>query len=438
MQKLKVTTADLQPGMYIAQLDRPWLEAPFKEHGFQINQESEVDQLRNCCRHVYVDISRSNISAADLDRLLAGRRQGPIAGAAHNKGVPRESLFRKAAAFAVKLDPTGVLRRLAGIRGPAPCLTSLKSEMPAAIEAFENAVAVAERAQRCARKDRTIDLDEFKQVVGPLIDSICRNPGAMAWFSTLSRKTEYAHSHSVASALWAVVLGRHLKLDRASLEILAVGGMLLDIGKVLIPSSILTKATPLSGYEKDFMQRHVDLGLEIIAEITGIGQGVVDMVAAHHERKDGSGYPAGLKGDKIPVFGQIAALADCYDAMISDREYAQGVSPHEAVEELNRLSGKQFEHDLVNQFVQAIGVFPSGSLVELNSGEVGLVIEQNGLRRLRPKLMVFTNRDLQLESEEQDLDLSAVSSDSRKPASRWIVKGLPHRYYGADPANFFL
>lgn len=435
MKKLKVTTADLVPGMFVAQLDRPWLEAPFQVHGFRVEQEAELDQLRQCCRHVYVDVTRSNISEAQLEHLLAGRRQGAMVA---DVGNAASGPFVHAIALAVKFDPTGLLGRMLGASANQSMPTSLKNEMPAAIEAYENAVTVVGRVQQCARENRTVDIDELKQISGPLIDSICRNPGAMAWFATLTRKTEYMNSHSVASALWAVALGRHMQMDRASLEILAIGSILLDIGKVLIPETILTKTEPLNGYEKDYLKRHVDLGLEIIQDVTGIGQGVIDMVASHHERRDGSGYPAALAGAAIPLFGQIAGLVDCYDAMISDRDYAQEMSPHEAVQELNQLAGKQFERELVENFVQAIGVFPSGSLVKLNSGEIGLVIEQNGMRRLRPKVMVFSQADMQPGAEQQDLDLSTLSSDSRQPAARWIVKGLSRRFYDADPANFFL
>ena len=435
MQKLKITIADLVPGMYVAQLDRPWSETPFQEHGFRVQQEAELAKLRQCCRHVYVDVTRSSITAAQLDHLLAGRRQGAMAATAGN---PAAGPFAHAIETVVKFDPTGLLRRILGTSGNQSSTTSLKNEMPAAIEAYENAVAVVGRAQAYARENRSIDIDELKQITGPLIDSICRNPGAMAWFATLTRKTEYLNSHPVASALWAVVLGRHMQMDRASLEILAMGSILLDIGKVLIPEPLLNKTEPHNGYEKDFLQHHVDLGLEIIQNVTGIGQGVIDMVASHHERRDGSGYPAALAGAAIPLFGQIAGLVDCYDAMISDRDYAEEISPHEAVEEMNRMAGKQFERELVEQFVQAIGVFPSGSLVKLNSGEVGLVIEQNGMRRLRPRVMVFSQPDFQPDAEQQDLDLSQLSSDSRQPAARWIVKGLSRRFYDADPANFFL
>jgi HD-GYP domain-containing protein (c-di-GMP phosphodiesterase class II) len=312
--------------------------------------------------------------------------------------------------------------------------------MPLAIDAYEAAVATVGRVQRCIQENGAVDVDDLARVAGPLVDSVLRNPGALAWFTTLTKKHDYAYDHSVATSVWTVLLGRHLKLGRSSLETLALGGMLLDIGMVFVSDEILAQQGELSEYEKDQIFQHVYRALDLLDGITGIGQDVLDMVAFHHERLDRSGYPVGYAADDIPVFGQIAALADCYDAMISDRDHAAAIAPHEAMAELNRLSGTKFDPYLTRQFIEAIGLFPSGSLVELNSGEVGLVVEQNGMRRLRPKILVLLNQDKQPvgAGSDRSLDLDKVSSDSRAPASRWIVKGLERRYYNVDPANFFV
>ena len=163
------------------------------------------------------------------------------------------------------------------------------------------------RVQRCVRENNAVDVEELRQAVKPIVESVLRNPGALAWFTTLTKKAEYAYSHSVASSVWAVVLGRHMQLGRASLNELALGGMLLDIGKVLVPDEILKQPGPLGSLDLEIVQRHVSWGVELIEGVTGIGQDVIDMVATHHERIDGTGYPNGLSENDIPVYGQIAA-----------------------------------------------------------------------------------------------------------------------------------
>ena len=137
--------------------------------------------------------------------------------------------------------------------------------------------------------------------------------------------------------------------------------------------------------ERTIVKKHVAVGLDLVKNALGLNADVLAMIQHHHERHDGSGYPQGLTGADMPVFGRIAGLIDCFDAMTTKRPYAPAKSAYDAVRELNGLSGTGFQRELVEQFVQAVGMFPTGSLVELNTGEVAVVIEQNRVRRLRPE-----------------------------------------------------
>ncbi len=169
----------------------------------------------------------------------------------------------------------------------------------------------------------------------------------------------------------------------------------------------------------------------------GINDAILDMIASHHERHDGSGYPHGLSGGDIPVFGRIAGLVDCYDAMISRRVYADARSSYDAVRELNLQSGTGFQREMVEQFVQALGMFPTGRIVEMNTGEVGIVVEQNRVRRLRPKVMVLLDAQQQPVSSHRVLDLKGLPSDEQKDSARWIVKGHEPGAFGIDPKDYF-
>ena len=161
------------------------------------------------------------------------------------------------------------------------------------------------------------------------------------------------------------------------------------------------------------------------------------MIQHHHERHDGSGYPKGLAGADIPVFGRVAGLIDCFDAMTTKRPYAPARSAYDAVRELNSLSGTAFQRELVEQFVQAVGMFPTGSLVELNTGEVALVIEQNRVRRLRPKLMLLLNADKTPVSRHALMDLKAKPAGGDEDEARWILRGLEPGAFGLDPKDYF-
>jgi HD-GYP domain-containing protein (c-di-GMP phosphodiesterase class II) len=440
MQRVKVDTADLKAGMYVAQLDRPWLETPFLFQGFEVREDSEIDQLRHYCRHLYIDITRSSISSKEIDKLLKGSGQVPALtlDKPRQRVASRVSVWKRLLAWFSHFDPTGILaHQLEGAK-TYRVKTSLKKEVPEAASAYDGALGAMNGVLEHVREGRTVDVEKVKAAVAPMIESVLRNPGAITWFTLLKKRDEYTYNHSIASSVWATVLGRHLGFDRSALDTLALGGMLLDIGKAKLPEDLLQKQGKLSDAEYDLLRQHVDYGMDLVKSYPGIGREVLDMVSSHHERMDGSGYPAGLSGSDIPVYGRIAGLVDCYDAMTSKRPYAKAVSPYQAICDLNAMAGVHFQKELVEQFVQALGMFPTGSLVELNSGEVGIVIAQNRVRRLRPKVMLVMDADKQPMTKHVTLDLRRISGDARKSGAQWILKGLDPGSFGIDPADYFI
>jgi HD-GYP domain-containing protein (c-di-GMP phosphodiesterase class II) len=217
-----------------------------------------------------------------------------------------------------------------------------------------------------------------------------------------------------------------------------MGGMLLDIGKAKLPDALTLSDDKLSPSEYDTMKQHVAYGLAMVKLTPGVNADVLAMIEGHHERYDGTGYPKGLKGADIPVFARIAGLVDCYDAITSNRPWARAKSPYDAIRELNAMSGVKFQKEMVEQFVQALGMFPTGSLVELNTGEVGIVVEQNRIRRLRPKVMLVLNAEKQPLAKPRTLDLRKCPSDQTDEHAHWIVKGHETGAFGLDPKNYFI
>jgi len=182
---------------------------------------------------------------------------------------------------------------------------------------------------------------------------------------------------------------------------------------------------------------HVDYGVDIVKKSSAFTDDVINMVGCHHERFDGSGYPKGLKGTEIPVYGRIAGVIDCYDAIISSKPYRGPKCAYDAVRELNQLAGKEFQAEVVEQLVQALGMFPTGSLVELNTGEVAIVIEQNRERRLRPNLLMLLDKNKKPVPVNKVLALSKVpdAGDSRK--ARWVIGGYDAGTFDIDPKDYF-
>ncbi len=436
--RTKVETADLQLGMYVAQLDRPWLETPFLFQGFEIRELSELRLLRKFCQHVYIDVAQGSLPQDKLAQALKPKPQDITFTRQRAVQSHPRTLAGRLMRVITRFDSTGRIAALFGAQRAYRNQVPTQVEAPQAIRAYDSAIAAMTEVLAHLRSGAGIDVEQVEKAVTPLIDSVLRNQDAMAWLVYLRKRDEYAYQHSIATSVWAVILGRQLGFDRAGLDTLAMGGMLLDVGKAKLPVEVTQRPGALSEAEHQLMQRHVPLGLQMIKLTPGINADVLAMVEGHHERADGSGYPKGLKGADVPVYARIAGLIDCYDAMTSHRPWARAKSAYDAIRELNGLAGLQFQKEMVEQFVQAMGMFPTGSVVELNSGEIGIVIEQNRVRRLRPKVMLVLDAEKKPLAEYRTIDLRRCESDENQPGAVWIVRGLEAGAFGLDPKNYFM
>jgi HD-GYP domain-containing protein (c-di-GMP phosphodiesterase class II) len=233
------------------------------------------------------------------------------------------------------------------------------------------------------------------------------------------------------------MFGRHLNFDRDMLEELALGGMLLDIGNAMLPKSIAATAGPITDEQKAMLRQHVEMGAKILSQSQGVPQTVADMVICHHERFDGSGYPRRLYGNQIPPFGRIAGIADAYDAMTSETPYSKPMAAYDAARALNDLRGKAFAAEVVEQFLATMGMFPVGSLVELNDGSVAVVLEQNPNNVLRPKVLVLLDENRTPLPQPKLLEMRELPMDATQSNAKWIVGGHEHGAFGIDPADIF-
>ncbi|HEX5477945.1 MAG TPA: HD domain-containing phosphohydrolase [Burkholderiales bacterium] len=350
MERKQIAVQELQFGMYVAELDRPWTETPFMFQGFHLRTEQQLAALRKLCKHVFVDPERHE--APDAPRPVAA--QFKIRGTAkYPEARPVEAEFRQASA------------------------------------AYEqSASAIGELLRPLTRPGGVLDGKEIKDSVTRLTDSVVRNPDALLLVTRLREKSEQAHARALQVSIYMIVFGRFLELEREELELLGLLGLLQDVGKTRLAPALLEKSGPLTPEEAELAKRHVEYSAEILKGTPGVPPRLPELVLLHHERQDGSGYPRGLKGDQIGLYGSMAAIADTFDALTGARPQAEPLSPSSALSYLYKERGAGFHADLVEQFIQCVGVFPVGSVVELNSGELGIVIAQNLVRRLKPRVMV--------------------------------------------------
>ncbi|MCZ8337508.1 MAG: HD-GYP domain-containing protein [Burkholderiaceae bacterium] len=262
------------------------------------------------------------------------------------------------------------------------------------------------------------------------------NPDALMWVARMRDEDISTYNHGVKVALYLISLGRQLGFPKRELSYLGLIGMLADVGKIKLPRALLDKPGMLAPSEYRLIKEHVRLGLDAMREAGTLPPEVELGIAQHHERLDGSGYPKGLKGNDISIYGRMAAIADSFAALITPRAYANPSAPQDALMNLYEWAGTSFHEPLVEQFVQAVGVFPVGSLVELSSGEVSIVVAHNRVRRLEPRVLVLTWPDKSPLAEPIERDL--LTQGKTAQGRLRIVRGLPAGAYGLKLRDYYM
>jgi HD-GYP domain-containing protein (c-di-GMP phosphodiesterase class II) len=387
--KKRVSVDHLEVGMYVTELDRPWLESPFLLQGFMLQDESDIEEVQRVCKFVYIDAERGLdiaphlvISDSDLEKIQA-EDDGSNLSDGHR--VPLEKEINKAS------------------------------------EIRQRTRAVIDMLYDEASKGDPISVEEAKQVVDQLIDSIMRNSDAQMLLTQLKKKDEYTAIHSLNVCILALTFGRHMELKKNDLQELGLGALMHDLGKMKIPNEILNKPSRLTPEEFKLMMTHPAEGRKLLIDAPHeIPERSIEVAYTHHEQYDGNGYPEGLDGDSIPYFGRMVTIVDYYDAVTSDRVYHDGASTDEAVKYMYSFRNNRFDGDLVEHFIQCLGVYPLGSIVELSNKEIGVVVSINKKRKLKPKLLLVADKNRKHYPAPKLIDLAQFEGNKQYDIHRVI------------------
>ncbi len=418
---IRVPASGLKLGMFVAELDRPWLETPFLMQGFTIRSLSEIRKLKEYCDYVFVD----------KEGRLWGDKKDPFR---TGFGMPKRNadgsgdsgLQKRARSASKKESAIDAMYT----RSEHKMLTSTEEEHPAARAAYKAAHHTVLGILEDARLGNALDTQAAKDVVSSCVDSLLRNPSALMWMAKIKHVDEYTMEHCLNVCILAIAFGRHLRLDEEELVKLGTGGMLHDVGKMQIPSEIINKPAKLSEEEFAEMRRHPEIGRSLLMKSQGSMSYAVDVALNHHEQMDGKGYPRGLFAKELSQYSRIIAIVDAFDAMTSDRCYDAARSTLDALKEIYRERGKQFDEELALEFIQLMGPYPPGTIVELNNGAVGIVLSSQEKKRHLPQVRLILDENKQ-SMEEQVVDLIDVQRGSlpRDWLIRKVLKDGDHGIY---------
>ncbi|WP_372964149.1 HD-GYP domain-containing protein [Marinobacter sp.] len=389
LSRARIPVDLLQLGMRIVMLDRPWTDVPVLFQDFTLSTAEEARVLRQYCSWVVVE---------DTEERLT-----PVL--AH---IP---LLKQKTALPLSETKT------------------IEQELPRAKKTWSRTLTFVDRLTTNIIKNNALELDEARTLIKSCVDSVKANASAMLWMARIKNRDTYTAEHCLRVAVYAITFARFLGMPDEDLETAGMCGLLHDLGKLKIPGNILNKPGRLTPEEFAIMREHTTHGYNLLKQDKNLTEIVRDVTLHHHERIDGKGYPSGLPENQISRFARLISIVDTYDAITSDRCYKNGNSPSDAVRILFQCRGTQFDTDMVEAFIRMIGLYPPGSLVELNTGEIALVISSHPGRKLKPRVEIILDANKH-PITPYILDLATETTEDA--LHREINSPLPDGAYGIE------
>ena len=403
----KISVKQLTVGMYLKEFCGSWMEHPFWRNSFVITDPKDIERiLASSIQEVWIDSGKGIDVSADEPAISEAETEAQI-----------EAELSLAAEAARETSPVSTSKELA--RAAKICAQAKRS--------------VTSMFQE-ARMGKAVDAGNAKKLVEEISDSVTRNPGALISLARLKTADDYTYMHSVAVCALMIALGRQLHLDERLIRQVGIAGLLHDLGKAMMPMEVLNKPGKLTDAEFRIMKGHPEAGFKLLQEGKSVDDIAFDVVLHHHEKTDGSGYPKGLKDSEISLYAKMGAVCDVYDAITSNRPYKAGWDPAESLRKMAEWANGHFDPKVFQAFVKSVGIYPIGSLIKLNSGRLGIVVDQSPKSLLTPRIKVFfsTRGNARIKPELIDLSHPGCSEKiaSREDPAEWNFPDLNELWSG--------
>ena len=388
MSKIKLDVTHIIIGMYVCELDRAWSETPFLFQGFRITNEREIEKLKQICNFVYIDEEKSTVDVDPKLIILSTTNQTKK----YNKPKPLYNIQ-------VKHEPHQ---------------EKFENEFPVAKAAYRNAFEKMHVVFNDLRLGKSLDALAVKSTVQDMASSILRNPDALKLLCVLQERDDNAVTHALHVCILSLAFGNYLGLKKDMIQKLGVGGLLHDIGETKLPDGLFWSSRHYSKEEKAEIQKHTEYGVEIINNVQGIDSVVLDIVRDHHERLNCTGFPNQSCGDEISYNTMLVSIVDVYDSVTMGYEGKDKISCTEALKSMYDWRNELFQGELVEHFIQCLGIYPIGSVVKLSSKEVGIIITFDDYSRLAPRVMLLLDKNQKKYPSPKIIDLSKFKDRDEK------------------------
>ncbi|MFT4863550.1 MAG: HD-GYP domain-containing protein (c-di-GMP phosphodiesterase class II) [Pseudohongiellaceae bacterium] len=364
---IKLSCQEILIGMFIAEIDCSWTETPFPIGGFHIKRSEDIQMLAKYCRSVHIDTTRGAVPARlkqeNLTILSSARKASP-----------------QAAGFKINRN----LYRVT---------SNIKKQLDSSSDHYQDLLKTFAAITENVRQGEKLNFSALDSSVDALIDSAAANTQTLIWILNTDPSPIAATDYCVRAAIWATLCACHMGLPRAEIQALFVGTLLCDIGLHLLPERLVNKRVKFRKKEFLAYKKHVNFSVDLLSSHSEVDEKIMRIVRCHHERNDGLGFPKGLKGEQIPALARLAHLGYSFERLLRSLSETASVSPARAIARLYKQRDLKFPEQLIVEFIHLMGMYPLGTLVELNSGEIAIVLEQHPNEKLNPKVAILTGVD---------------------------------------------
>jgi HD-GYP domain-containing protein (c-di-GMP phosphodiesterase class II) len=396
----QIETRQLRLGMYLQELRGSWLNNPFWRTSRLLNNQQEINEILN-----------SNIKFAVIDI---------------SKGIDVPTSLNQAVQPEVGAKPESTT--IAPANNKAQAAVPIEAELQRAAQICARSKSAVMSMFNEIRMGKAIRVENAASLVEDISESVNRNVSALITLARLKNQDDYTYMHSVAVCALMIALAKQLDLTEEQIKEAGTAGLLHDIGKMSVDSTILNKPGKLTDLEFAQVRRHPENGHQYLLQAGGIGEVALDVCLHHHERVDGTGYPYQLKGEELSLYAKMGAICDVYDAITSNRPYKAGWCPADSIKKMASWSGTHFDADVFKAFVKTVGIYPVGTLVRLASGRLGVVIDQGAKSLLAPRLRIFFSTKSNTYLPPLTIDLSAPGERDKvvcfEDPDQWKLKDL--------------